>query len=66
MNKTKSIQSPTQTQVRVWETELKKLWSKLHSARPLDKIGVYEEIKAIEEKLAAARESGARSEVRKG
>ena len=65
MTKTSGIQSPTQTQLRVWETQLKELWSRLHSARPLDKIGIYEEIKAVEEKLAAAREGGARREVRK-
>ena len=65
MTETRSIQSPTQTQMRVWETKINELWSKLHSAKPLEKIGYYEEIKAIEEKLTAARKSGARTDVTK-
>ena len=65
MTETRGIHSPTQNQMRAWEAEMKGLWSKLHSARPLDKIGYYEEIKAIEAKLAAARERSACTEVTK-
>ena len=65
MTQTRGVQSPTQNQVRAWEAELKGLWSKLHSARPLEKIGYYEEIKSIEAKLAGARERSARTDVMK-
>jgi len=65
MTKTGGNQSPTQNQIRAWEAEIKGLWSKLHSARQLDKIGYYEEIKAIEAKLVAARKNGAHANMTK-
>jgi len=65
MTQTRGVQSPTDTQVRAWEAEIKGLWSKLHSARPLEKIGYYEEIKVIEAKLAAAGKNGAHADMSK-
>jgi hypothetical protein len=55
MAKTRVLQSTTQTQMRDWEAEIKALKVKLHSARPLDKIQYYEEIKALQAKWTAAR-----------
>jgi hypothetical protein len=56
------LQSTTQTQMRDWETEIKELKVKLHSARPLDKIRYYGKIKALQAKLAAGRKRDVRKQ----
>ena len=49
------LQSIIQTQMRDWQTQIKELKAKLHSAAPLDKVRYYEEIKILQAKLSGVR-----------
>lgn len=49
-----------------WEAEIKKLKVKLRSARPLQKIVIYDEIKALEEKISSARSAPASAQISSG
>lgn len=48
-------QSTPRAQIKVWEKEAEVLRAKLRSAVPLQKIQYYEELKAVQAKIAAAR-----------
>lgn len=62
MQNTSALKSAAQSRMRDWETTIRELKVKLHSARPLEKIQYYEEIKVLQAKLAAARKRGVRKE----
>ena len=57
---TSALPSAAQKQMTDWETEIRQLKVKLHSARPLEKIQYYEEIKALQAKLTEARNKSMR------
>ena len=41
-----------------WEAEIKKLKFKLRAAKPLEKLALYDEIKALQAKISLARAQG--------